>query len=174
MRPKDILAPGDLAQILGLANEEAGLRAIRKWGIPSITAFGRKYVLYESLLKWMKEREEVTPSEEELDRQARDIVARVAPAGRNRGRARGRPGSVGQLTRPGSRAARSGMTTLMTESGPTLAGNTSSRPSSSNPSPSGCQFDGSGRSLQSPDQRPSATHSKLRPSRARSTAARPR
>ena len=86
MRPKDILAPGDLAQILGLANEEAGLRAIRKWGIPSITAFGRKYVLYESLLKWMKEREEVTPSEEELDRQARDIVARVAPAGRKQKR----------------------------------------------------------------------------------------
>ena len=84
MSPKDILHPGDLAEILGLANEDAALRAIRKWEIPSVTAFGRKYVLYASLLEWMKDHEEVTLSEEERERQARDIVARIAPAGRRR------------------------------------------------------------------------------------------
>jgi len=84
-----VLLPADLALALGLPSERAALELIQKHRLPYVPLGKRKLVLRDSLLDYLKDREVVPESEEEIEARAELVIAQVLPRARRKSDSRG-------------------------------------------------------------------------------------
>lgn len=91
-----ILSPEDVAVVLGLSSARAARELLLRHGVPHVRLGGRVYVLAESLVAWLRDRQERHPSREEVRARADETIRSIAPTSRARRRGRRPP-----ILRPG-------------------------------------------------------------------------
>jgi hypothetical protein len=87
-----ILWPEDVAVVLGLPSERAAREFLVKNGVPHSRVGGRLFVLAETLIGFLRDREERRESPEEIAARADETIRQIAPTSRDQRRGRKPPG----------------------------------------------------------------------------------